>query len=169
MVPAMSFSMALTAFTGQNIGAGRIDRVKQGLKATIIMSGSFAVLISLIVISSANYLMRAFTPDPEIIRIGTEYLLIVSSFYIIFSVMFSLMGTYRGAGDALFPMFITLLTLWLIRVPLSDYLSGIYGEKGIWYALPVTWLFGMTVSSVYYFTGRWKRKVVVNSILQADL
>jgi len=161
MVPAMSFSMALTAFTGQNIGAGRIDRVKQGLKATIIMSGTIAVLISLIVLTTAQYLMRAFTPDEEIIRIGTEYLLIVSSFYFIFSIMFSLMGAFRGAGDTLFPMFITLLTLWLIRVPFSEYLSRIYDETGIWYALPITWTFGMTASAVYYFTGRWKRKAVV--------
>ena len=164
MIPAMSFSMALTAFTGQNIGAGRIDRVKQGLKATILMSGTIAVLISLIVMSTAEFLMNAFTPDDEIIRIGTEYLMIVSSFYFIFSVMFSLMGTFRGAGDTLFPMFITLLTLWVIRVPLSEYLSGIYGETGIWYALPITWAFGMTVSTVYFFTGRWKKKSVVKII-----
>ena len=156
--------MALTAFTGQNLGAGRIDRVKQGLKATILMSGTIAVLISLIVMSTAEFLMNAFTPDDEIIRIGTEYLMIVSSFYFIFSVMFSLMGTFRGAGDTLFPMFITLLTLWVIRVPLSEYLSGIYGETGIWYALPITWAFGMTVSTVYFFTGRWKKKSAVKII-----
>ena len=161
MIPAMSFSMALTAFTGQNVGAGRIDRVKQGLKATILMSGTIAVLISLIVMSTANLLMSAFTPDGEIIRIGTEYLMIVSSFYFIFSVMFSLTGVFRGAGDTLFPMFITILTLWVIRVPLSEYLSRFYGETGIWIALPVTWAFGMTASTIYFFTGRWKRKAVV--------
>lgn len=161
MIPAMSFSMALTAFTGQNIGAGRIDRVKQGLKATILMSGTVSVLISLIVLSSAGMLMRAFTPDEGIIQVGTQYLMIVSSFYFIFSVMFSLTGTFRGAGDTLFPMFITLLTLWVIRVPLSEYLSRIYGEEGIWYALPITWAFGMTVSTIYFFTGRWKRKAVI--------
>lgn len=161
MIPAMSFSMALTAFTGQNIGAGRIDRVKQGLKSTIVMSGIISVLISLIVLSSGQIIMRAFTPDTEVIRIGTEYLMIVSSFYFIFSIMFSLTGVFRGAGDTLFPMFITLLTLWVIRVPLSEYLSRYYDETGIWFALPVTWAFGMTVALIYYFTGRWKRKAVV--------
>jgi putative MATE family efflux protein len=161
MVPAMSFSMALTAFTGQNIGAGRINRVKQGLRATMLMSATIAVLISLVVLSTSHLLMDVFTDDPEIIRIGTEYLLIVSSFYVIFSIMFSLMGTFRGAGDTVFPMFITLLTLWLIRVPFSEYLSRFYDETGIWYALPITWAFGMIASAIYYFTGRWKRKAVV--------
>jgi len=161
MIPAMSFSMALTAFTGQNVGAGRFDRVKKGLISTILMSGIIAVLISLIVISSANILMGMFTDDKEIISIGTNYLLIVSSFYFIFSIMFSLMGVYRGAGDTLFPMLITLITLWIIRVPLSEYLSTIYGETGIWIALPITWASGMTISTIYYFTGLWKKKAVV--------
>ncbi len=163
MIPAMSFSMALTAFTGQNIGAGRIDRVIKGLKSTIIMSGTIAILISISVISSAELLMNAFTPDTEVIRIGTEYLMIVSSFYFIFSIMFSLLGTYRGAGDTIFPMIMTFVTLWIVRVPLSEYLSDIYGEKGIWYALPITWAFGMTVSTIYFFTGKWKKKAVVKN------
>ena len=163
MIPAMSFSMALSAFTGQNVGAGRFNRVKKGLKSTILMSGIIAVLISLIVISSAKMLMGFFTSDNEIIEIGTNYLLIVSSFYFIFSVMFSLMGVYRGAGDTLFPMFITLVTLWLVRVPLSEYLSTIYGETGIWIALPITWATGMTISTIYYFTGIWKKKAVVKT------
>jgi len=163
MIPAMSFSMALTAFTGQNVGAGRFDRVKKGLKATILLSGIIAILISLIVISSANILMSVFTPDAEIIKIGTEYLMIVSSFYFIFSIMFSLMGIFRGSGDTIFPMFITLITLWVVRVPLSEYLSGFYGETGIWIALPITWATGMTISTIYYFTGRWKRKAVVKA------
>ncbi len=163
MIPAMSFSMALTAFTGQNIGAGRIDRVIKGLKSTILMSGTIAILISISVISSAEFLMNAFTPDKEVIRIGTEYLMIVSSFYFIFSIMFSLLGTYRGAGDTIFPMIMTFVTLWIVRVPLSEYLSDIYGEKGIWYALPITWAFGMTASTIYFFTGKWKKKAVIKN------
>jgi len=161
MIPAMSFSMALSAFTGQNVGAGKFDRVKTGLKSTILMSGVISILISIGVVSFAKILMGIFTSDNEIILIGTDYLLIVSSFYFIFSVMFSLMGVYRGAGDTLFPMLITLVTLWLIRVPLSEYLSRIYGEKGIWVALPITWASGMIISTIYYFTGRWKKKAVV--------
>lgn len=163
MIPAMSFATALTAFTGQNVGAGKLERVKKGLIATVLMSGAVAIFISILVVTNAELLMSVFTPDPAIIKTGTEYLLIVSSFYIIFSVMFSLMGVYRGSGDTIFPMIMTFVTLWLIRVPLSEYLSGIYGETGIWYALPIAWMFGMTVSTIYYFTGKWKRKVVVKT------
>ena len=141
MMPAMNFSMALTAFVGQNMGAGRIDRVKQGLKSTMLMSGIISILISLIIIVTGNFLMGIFTKDLDIITIGTKYLMIVSSFYVVFSIMFSYAGVFRGAGDTLFPMLITLLSLWLIRVPLSELLSRHYNETGIWIALPLTWTF----------------------------
>ncbi len=164
MVPAMSFAMALTAFTGQNIGAGKIDRIMKGLKSTIVMSGIVAVAISLIILVFAQDIMQIFTSDSEIVAVGSEYLRIVSAFYIVFAVMFSFTGTFRGAGDTLFPMFITLMSLWLIRVPLSAYLSQFYGETGIWYALPAAWFFGMIAVIIYFFTGRWKRKAIVNQI-----
>jgi Na+-driven multidrug efflux pump len=125
------------------------------------MSGIIAVLISLLVISTAKMLMGIFTSDNEIILIGTNYLMIVSSFYFIFSIMFSLMGVFRGAGATMFPMLITFVTLWIVRVPLSEYLSRFYGETGIWIALPITWATGMTFSTIYYFSGRWKKKAVV--------
>jgi len=165
MMPAMNFSMALTAFVGQNMGAGRIDRVTQGLKSTMLMSGIISVLISLIIIASGHYLMSIFTKDLAIITIGTDYLMIVSSFYVVFSVMFSYAGVFRGAGDTLFPMLITLLSLWLIRVPVSELLSKHYSETGIWIALPLTWTFGTLASLIYFYTGRWKKKVVVTPMV----
>jgi putative MATE family efflux protein len=165
MMPAMNFSMALTAFVGQNMGAGRIDRVTQGLKSTMLMSGIISVLISLIIIASGHYLMGIFTKDLAIITIGTDYLMIVSSFYVVFSVMFSYAGVFRGAGDTLFPMLITLLSLWLIRVPVSELLCKQYAETGIWIALPLTWTFGTLASLIYFYTGRWKKKVVVTPLV----
>lgn len=169
MIPAMSFSMALTAFTGQNVGAGRFDRVKKGLKVTILMSGVIAIIISLFVVFFAKTIMGVFTSDSDIISIGTNYLMIVSSFYFIFSIMFSLMGVFKGAGATLFPMMITFVTLWVVRVPLSEYLSRIYGETGIWIALPITWATGMTFSTIYYFSGRWKKKAVVKMKQKKDI
>ena len=161
LMPAMNFSQALTSFTGQNIGAGKISRIRKGLLSTIGMSSIISITISLFVIFGGEYIMAVFTPDTDVIRIGTEYLQIVGSFYILFSVMFTFMGVFRGAGDTLIPMFFSLLSLWIIRLPLSYYLSDIYGETGIWYAVPVAWAVGLLLSLGYYLGGRWKRKVVV--------
>ncbi len=157
VIPAMNFAQALGTFTGQNIGAKRPERVKRGLKATLFMSSGISVVISFIVFFFGDKIMAVFTPDAEVIRIGYEYLQIVGTSYILFSVMFMFTGVFRGAGDTLIPMFITFIALWIIRIPLSYYLSIDYGEIGIWLGLPAAWLFGMSVTMIYYFTGRWKR------------
>jgi len=160
-LPAMNFAAALATFVGQNLGAGKIHRAKNGLKETIFMSSLVSVSVSILVIVFGEFLMTLFTPDTEVIRIGKEYLKIVGSFYVIFSIMFSIGGALRGAGDTLIPMFITLLSLWLIRVPVAFFLSRSIDETGIWWAFPIGWLAGATFSYLYYLTGRWKTKVVV--------
>ncbi|MBE0641489.1 MAG: MATE family efflux transporter, partial [Bacteroidales bacterium] len=105
-----------------------------------------------------------FTKDPEVVAIGEEYLLIVSFFYIIFGTMFVVNGTLRGAGDTLIPMFITLFSLWFVRIPLSYYLSTRMGITGIWWGIPIAWFLGMTLSYLYYLSGKWKSKVVVKPL-----
>jgi Na+-driven multidrug efflux pump len=87
--------------------------------------------------------------------------MIVGSFYIVFSSMFVIGGVMRGAGDTLIPMFITLLSLWLLRIPLAAILSKHFGAIGIWWAIPIAWLMGMILSFIYYRTGRWKKKSIV--------
>ncbi len=160
-LPAMNFAAALATFVGQNLGAGKTHRAIKGLKETILMSSLVSVSVSILVIVFGKFLMVLFTPDPEVIRIGKEYLMIVGSFYIIFSIMFSINGALRGAGDTLIPMFITLLSLWFIRVPVAYLLSKSIDETGIWWAFPIGWLAGAVISYLYYLTGRWKTKVVV--------
>lgn len=161
-MPAMNLSAALSSFTGQNIGAGRTDRVRKGLKATLMMSAAVALAGTLVFWFFGHQLMKIFTTDPVVISKGAEYLRIVASFYILLTTMFTINGVLRGAGDTLIPMFVTLLSLWIIRVPLSYWLSGIWGEKGIWWAIPLAWVFGMLASYSYYKTGRWKRKAVIS-------
>jgi putative MATE family efflux protein len=160
-MPAMNFGAALSTFVGQNLGANKPERVKQGFKATFMMSGSLALLTSLFVIIFRQQLMHLFTDDAAVIAIGAEYLVIVSSFYIFFSAMFVIGGVMRGAGDTLIPMFITLFALWVIRIPAAWILSRYFGVDGIWWSVPVAWFIGMSLSYLYYLKGNWKTKVVV--------
>jgi Na+-driven multidrug efflux pump len=67
----------------------------------------------------------------------------------------------RGAGDTLIPMFISLLSLWIIRIPMAWFLSGKIGASGIWWAIPAGWFVGLALSFTYYKSGRWKKKTVV--------
>jgi putative MATE family efflux protein len=160
VLPAMAFSAALATFTGQNIGAGENERIKKGLKSTVIMASVFCTVITLLIITFRIPLVKAFNSDPEVIRIGAEYLTIVNIFHIFFVLMFVIYGFLRGTGATLIPMFISVLSLWFIRVPLAWFLSKPYGETGIWWSIPIAWAFGLTVAYLYYLTGEWKDKAV---------
>lgn len=159
--PAMTLSQALATFVGQNLGAGKEERVKKGLTATLLMSTIYALIITTVVLTMGDKMIMLFTNDPEVIKIGAEYLLIVGVFYILFTSMFTFTGVLRGAGATLIPMFITLFSLWLIRIPLAYFLSNRLGPTGIWWAIPIAWLIGTIGSIIYYRTGKWKDKVVV--------
>ncbi|KPL15246.1 MAG: MATE family efflux transporter [Bacteroides sp. SM1_62] len=161
ILPAMNFSAALATFVGQNIGAGRSDRVRRGLIATLLMSSGVSVSVMAVVIFLKYPLMGMFTSDTEVIRIGGEYLVIVSSFYLLFTAMFKINGVLRGAGDTLIPMFITLTSLWVIRIPFAWFFSRSLGETGIWWSVPASWGVGLLLSFLYYLTGRWKTRAVV--------
>jgi len=163
ILPAMNFGMALSTFVGQNIGAGKTDRIKSGLKSTLLMSSVISLAVTSIMIFFGRYLIQLFvrSSESEVILVGSEYLVIVSSFYIVFSVMFSINGVMRGAGDTLIPMVITFFSLWMVRIPVAYFLSERIGESGIWWAIPIAWITGAVFAYFYYRTGKWKSKAVV--------
>jgi len=166
MAPAMSFAIAIAAFVGQNIGARQLQRIPSGLKATLFMASTVTIIISIITVIFAAPLMKMFSTDitPEIITVGRRYLLIVCPCTVIFSIMFVFNGVMRGAGDTLIPMFITLLSLWIIRIPVASFLSDHLGTDGIWFSIPIAWLVGAICAIFYYRTGRWKNKGVIKQI-----
>ncbi|MDP2723428.1 MAG: MATE family efflux transporter [Bacteroidales bacterium] len=169
-LPAMAFSAALSTFVGQNIGANKFERIGKGLNATLLMISVIAITVSASAVIFAEPLMRLFTnkEDFEVVTIGVKYLRIVSPFYVVFSLMFIFNGVLRGAGDTLFPMFITILALWIIRLPLSYLLSLKFDAIGIWWGIPIAWAFGVIASSLYYKTGNWKKKAVVKHDIPAN-
>jgi putative MATE family efflux protein len=160
-MPAMNFAAALTTYVGQNIGAGKISRIRSGLIATFIMSNIVAIVITVLIIIFRNELMAFFTDEQNVVEIGARYLVIVASFYMVFTAMFTFGGVMRGAGDTLIPMFITLFALWGVRIPVAWYLSDKIGVDGIWWAVPIGWAIGLILSISYYLTGRWKTKSIV--------
>jgi putative MATE family efflux protein len=176
VIPSMVFSIALSTFVGQNIGAGKLDRVKKGLTRTMLMSSATAIGISILLIIFKYPLMSLFTQDQAVIDIGGEYLTIVTSFYLLFTGMFVYGGVMRGAGDTLAPMFITLFSLWIVRVPAALFLSketieiwgftmkgAGMGQSGVWWSIPTGWGMGLILSFIYYRSGRWKKKSIVKA------
>lgn len=160
-MPAMNFAAALSTFVGQNLGANKPERVRTGLISTFFMTSIFAFTITAVTLLFADPIMRLFTSDAEVIRLGREYLYIVSPFYVIFTTMFTVGGVMRGAGDTFIPMLITFTALWLVRIPLCYFLSIDMGINGIWWGIPGAWMIGALLSFIYYLTGKWKTKALI--------
>lgn len=154
----LTLSGALAAFCGQNIGAGRLDRVKKGVQFTMYTNIALGLLTFAAVYLFGNEMMRIFTKDIDVVAIGKEYLLIIGGFFIVHGALNVYNGALRGAGDTLFPMITSLICLWLIRIPLAYYLSSWLGRNGIWWAIGISITIGLIVTFVYYKMGFWKRR-----------
>jgi len=162
-IPAMTLSVALSVFVGQNIGAKKVERIYKGLRVALIFASVISVVMSIVAIFWSVPLMKLFSNDAAVIAVGREYLITVSLFYLLFSTMFVFNGLLRGAGATLIPMFITLFSLWLVRIPLAVFLSKYMGEQGIWWAIPIAWFFGALGAFIYFRSGKWKNKGVVKA------
>ena len=154
----LTLSGALAAFCGQNIGAGRLDRVKKGVQFTMYTNIALGLLTFAAVYLFGNEMMRIFTKDIDVVAIGKEYLLIIGGFFIVHGALNVYNGALRGAGDTLFPMITSLVCLWLIRISLAYYLSSWLGRNGIWWAIGISITIGLIVTFVYYKIGFWKRR-----------
>jgi putative MATE family efflux protein len=160
-LPAMNISMAVSTFVGQNLGAGKPERVRRGFRAGLVIAVGISLALTVVLVVFRTQLIGLFSTDADVLRYGAEYLTIVSSFYVVFAAMFITGGVLRGAGDTLVQMVFTLIALWIVRIPVSALLSGTMGTAGIWWGVPAGWVVGFTATFAYYLTGRWKRKVIV--------
>ncbi|WP_298019401.1 MATE family efflux transporter [uncultured Dysosmobacter sp.] len=156
-LPVQSLSNAVTAFVGQNIGARRLDRARQGIRITVVSAVVWSAVM-LVLIPLGPTLVGMFSSTPAVIEAGTVYLKCIMPFYFLFSVMFCLNNAMRGAGDSLFPMIDVVLSLILVRVPAVYWFADHYGPDYMYYGVGVGWTLGFTLSVLYYLSGRWKRK-----------
>jgi len=156
-LPVQSLSNAVTSFVGQNIGAKRLDRARQGIRITVAASVVWSAVM-LVLIPLGPTLVGLFSDTPAVIQSGATYLRCIMPFYFLFSVMFCLNNAMRGAGDSLFPMLDVIFSLILIRVPAVYWFADHYGPDYMYYGVGVGWIVGFTLSVIYYSSGRWKRK-----------
>jgi len=156
-LPVQSLSNAITAYVGQNMGAGRLDRVRTGIRITVASAVGWA-LAMLVLIPLSPYLIGFFSKTPEVIYAGVCYLQGIMPFYALFAVMFSLNNAMRGAGDSAFPMVNALLSLILVRVPAVYLIADHFGPQYMFLGFGIGWMLGFTLSVTHYFRGRWKRK-----------
>lgn len=159
-MPAQDFGNGFSTYIAQNYGAGKGERIKQGIKKAVIASGIFCVCISVIVCVFARPLMMIFI-DPsesEIIDIGVIYLRIEGAFYIGIGMLFLLYGFYRGVSRHAMSLVLTVISLGS-RVAIAYAFAGILGVNIIWAAVPIGWILADVAGILYY---RKYRRIILS-------
>lgn len=158
-MPVQDFGNAFSTFIAQNFGAGRSDRIKQGIRSAIVLTTLFALLVSALVFWLSPWLMSLFVPPTEtdIIAIGVEYLRIEGSFYVGIGYLFLLYGFYRAVALPSMSVVLTVVSLGT-RVLLAYLLAAIpsIGYTGIWWSVPIGWALADITGVWYYLSRRQK-------------
>ena len=169
MLPNFSFGQAMGTYAGQNVGAGRLDRLKSGTRQGTAMAFLTAVVMTPLVLWFGPALMDLFAPgNTELIDLAMTMMRILAVGYIAVSITQSLQGVIRGAGDTMSPMWITIATTILMRVPLAYGLVAIMRkagaalltqEKMVFVSLLAVWVIGAVITAIVYFKGSWRKKI----------
>ena len=169
MMPNFSFGTAMTTYTGQNVGAGENERVHQGAKAGTLIAVATSATITLIILIFGKYLMGIFTETAELVDLSMRMMRILAVGYIAMAVTQSLSGVMRGAGDTMTPMWISLITTVLVRVPLAygiafltksaEFPNG--RSECIFISLLGSWVLGAVITAFTYSRGNWKKKTIL--------
>ena len=174
MMPAFSLGTAMTTFAGQNIGAGRMDRVEAGARNGTLAAMGISAVITVLILLFGRGLMGVFTTTPELIDLSFRMMKILAPGYIAMEVIQCLGGIMRGAGDTVTPMWISIINTILIRVPLAYGLVALsrtpaqpQGDCAMMFvSLLIAWVIGALLTFLLYRTGRWKKKA--SAVLEAS-
>jgi Na+-driven multidrug efflux pump len=120
-----------------------------------------AVFVCIILIIFKANLISIFNSNEDVIKIGSDYLMTLGPFFIFIATSFILTSAIRGAGDSVFALISSMISLWLARIPTAYVLSKLVGVNGIWMGIPIGWFVGLIVTGTYYKKGRWKTKCVI--------
>ena len=162
MMPNFSFGNAITVYAGQNVGAGKLERLTPGVKQCILMAFSTAVIMISLVLIFGRQIAGVFTTTPEVIEIAMRGLRILAVGYVVFAVNMVLWGVIRGAGDAITPMWGAIINTALIRVPTAYILVHIMGRPdALFISLLAAWVTNVIFAALAYRFGKWRSKGIV--------
>ncbi|ACD53500.1 multidrug transporter MatE [Clostridium botulinum] len=152
MQPAITFGITMATYSGQNLGAGKINRIKEGVKKCCIISTIISVIAGIIVVLFGKSFTKLFidTPDPNVLAASQHYLNIVSVFFIFLGLLFIYRNTLQGIGDGFVPMMAGVAEL-LVRVIVAFTLPTIIGYTGICLASPIAWIAACIPLAIKYY------------------
>ena len=174
MMPNMTFGQAMSVYTGQNVGAGKLDRVRQGLKQGSLLALGFACAITTCLLFLNKYMFALFTDTPELIALSGRMMQIMAAGYITIAVTQVLGGVMRGAGDTVTPMWISLFTTIGLRLP-TAYIVAYLTRCPEWpngrpealsISLLVAWVMGAVISAIAFRRGKWRKNLEAQAFQQ---
>lgn len=172
MMPNFTFGIAMTTFTGQNVGAKKLERVEEGTRQGLVIAVGVAIVITITILTFGRYLMEIFTDTAELVDLSMHMMRILAVGYVAMAVTQVLSGVMRGAGDTMTPMWISLITTIFLRVPLAYGIAYFTRSPGypngrpesIFISLLVAWVSGAIITFIFYRKGNWKAKALINEL-----
>ena len=167
MMPNMTFGQAMSVYTGQNFGAAKYDRVGLGVRHGGNIAVWTSATITVILLFFSPFLFRIFTSTPELIELATRMIQIMAFGYICISITQVTGGVMRGCGETVSPMWISIISTILIRVPTAYLLAYLtrspeypHGNPiALFGSLVVSWVLGMLISIAVFKFGKWRKKI----------
>ena len=171
MMPNFSFGQAMSVYTGQNVGAGKWKRVQSGVRQGTMIAQTFAIVITVVLLFLNKYLFAIFTDTTALIDLAGRMMRIMAVGYIAVSITQTLGGVMRGAGDTVTPMWISIISTVLLRVPIAYILAYFTRSaefpNGHPYALSISllasWTIGMIISVIAFRVGKVRKTIKAES------
>ena len=170
-IPVFSLNVGVSTFTGQNVGAGKFDRVTKGLRQTLVMSVIIEVVMCVLLYIFAPLFTRLFGMEEggEATRQAIQMLHYMSCTFVLFALYQPSCGLLQGSGDAIWATISSITTLG-VRVICAYVLAYAfhYGYASAWVTMPVGWLCASAVTYSRILRGKWKTKAVVRPVDQQE-
>ncbi len=159
-LPITSFTLALTTFVGQNLGAKEYERTKKGAHFGIIMTVLLAEVIGIIIFIFAPFFISAFDSTPEVVHFGVVKARTSTLFYCLLAFSHAIAAVLRGAGKAVVPMFVMLAFWCIIRVTFLAIAVPLTGSIFMVYIVyPMTWAMSSVTFLIYYKKANWMKAI----------
>jgi len=156
ILPVLSISMAVTTFTGQNVGANRLDRVKKGMYSSLIMVLVYTVFIGAVLLIFSHQVLGLFTHSAKVIMYGQLAMKYFCPYYFLLGILNVFAGTVRGAGKGIPPMIILLFSMCIFRILWIKIALPFYSSiDGVFILYPISWLVGAILMIFYTKFGKW--------------
>lgn len=156
VLPMQSFCMAATTFTGQNIGARKPERIREGIKQGIIICAAVSALLSVLLFFESERILSIFSSDPGVIQYGMVTMRILVGFYVVLAVHQILMGVMRGAGKSMETMLISVGNMCVLRmIYIKLVIPVLPSYEAVLWCYPLTWITTILMDIMYMKWGKW--------------